>query len=233
MNQETALKKINDLGKAGSIIALIFKVIFIIGFVATLIGFIALRVLPKDLFSINVDGVANVVVDGSGVGQNTIGDDLTIDDINGIDGSISYNDAKLGLTSVTGNGSKIEIDAAGNIANFNMRTISYVVLLAMIDIAMCFVTALFAGFLCKAFANCSSPFDEDVIKKLKMFAFSLIPWALVNSVSTGMSSLIFSGNSKLSLNLNIGIIVIVLVILALSYIFQYGAVLQKESDETL
>jgi hypothetical protein len=86
--------------------------------------------------------------------------------------------------------------------------------------------------LCKAFAKCNSPFDEEVIKKMRLFAISLIPWSVFSMLGNYMIAYM-SGSPKVNLSINIAVVFTIVVIFALTYIFRYGAVLQQESDETL
>ena len=95
------------------------------------------------------------------------------------------------------------------------------------------VGIIFAGRLAKSFRDCESPFEERVIRRMKQFAYSLIPWAVLSSISGSLDQRLWMAGGGLSFDLNVGMIVVVLVILALAYIFQYGAILQRESDETL
>ena len=67
--------------------------------------------------------------------------------------------------------------------------------------------------------NCDSPFEAKVLKAMKAFAYSLIPWAILKAGSGSASSL--------------SAIIFVLVAITFAHIFNYGAQLQKESDETI
>ena len=74
---------------------------------------------------------------------------------------------------------------------------------------------------------------ENVIKKMRGFAYSLIPWVILNSTSRSMIDSLLNGKLNVQVSLDITMLIIVLIVLALVYIFQYGAMLQQESDETL
>ena len=60
----------------------------------------------------------------------------------------------------------------------------------------------------------------------------MIPWALV-SVFTDLFGTVFLMKGKLSFTININQLLPILILYALLFIFQYGAQLQQESDETL
>lgn len=231
-----AVEKINKIGKAGSIIALILKILLGIGFVGCLIGFIAVMVLPQDFLKVKVDGTADVRVNLATLGIEVPEDDLkesVMKDI-GNGGTISFDNNELSVTDVETSDSGFHILADGQFTEFTLRSCAYAIFAGMIYVGMSFVTVLFAGFLAKAFAKCRSPFDEDIIKKMKNFAFSLIPWTVISGITNAAMANIFSGrNANFNLSVNLSYIFIVLIILALAYIFQYGAELQRESDETI
>ena len=124
---------------------------------------------------------------------------------------------------------------AGTMAeySFTIRDGAWAVVIAAVGLAMTFITLWFVGNLCKAFRDCQSPFEENVIKKMKHVAIALIPWCIISSVSDSTFNSIVSGKPSFSLSVDLGMVLIVLVVLVLVYIFKYGAVLQQESDETL
>ncbi|MDE6087635.1 MAG: hypothetical protein K2G25_04550, partial [Oscillospiraceae bacterium] len=65
---------------------------------------------------------------------------------------------------------------------------------------------------------CETPFEENVLKTMKNFGFALIPTGLVCLSDGGIS---------------LTAIVLIIAIIIFTYIFKYGAELQKESDETV
>ena len=92
---------------------------------------------------------------------------------------------------------------------------------------------IFAGKVCKAFRDCQSPFEENVIRRMQYFAYSLIPTVLLESVVAGSIGYFLGNTDGIGVNLNVSTILVVLVVFALVYVFKYGALLQQESDETL
>ena len=79
----------------------------------------------------------------------------------------------------------------------------------------------------------SSPFCKPCIRYLKVTAFLLLAWSVL-SVLTGKATLgILFGSFMLGVSWNAGGIFVSLVLLLVAYIFEYGAKLQKEADETL
>mgnify|MGYP003310515525 CR=1 FL=1 len=67
MRKEDAILKINKLGNVGNIVVRIMKIIAIIGFVLTLVGAIAVMVLPKNLIKLDLGATADITVDVTGM----------------------------------------------------------------------------------------------------------------------------------------------------------------------
>ena len=116
----------------------------------------------------------------------------------------------------------------------NLSILPMVFLAGASNVIMTLVTLFFVGFLCKAFRYCESPFEENVIKKMQNLAISLIPWTIISSIADNfITNLINVGNFELGISIDIKVVLVIILIFVLVYIFKYGAVLQRESDETL
>ena len=103
----------------------------------------------------------------------------------------------------------------------------------MVTLVALLITLIFAGKLCKAFRDCESPFEENVVKQLNALAFSLLPWVVLDSLTESVTESIFTNTFNLFIGVDLGMVMIIFFIFVLAYIFKYGAVLQQESDETL
>lgn len=232
-----AITKINKMGKAGAILALITKIFLGIGLAGCLIGLIATLVLPKDLVQVHMNGTADVMLNLSNFGENIFGDaevENQIADNVTKNANITYAGNHFEVSEVKTEDSQMAIKATGELTNFNIRSCAWALVGAIINLVLLFVSTVFAGKLAKSFRDCTSPFEENVIRNMKAFAYSLIPWSVISSVVGYFCTKIWmSGSTGFDFSIDISIIVIVLVMLALAYIFQYGAVLQQESDETL
>ena len=226
------IKSINKMGKAGTIISLVVRIFLIIGAVGCVIGMITLFVLPKDLVTVNVNGSAQIVVDLKAFGVDFSHDEKRFADRLS-SGSLRINGTDMTVIDTEYEGSQIMINTAGEFMKFNMHTFAFAALIGLLYIALSFVTFLFAGKLCEAFRDCASPFEDNVIKRLKVFAYSLLGWAVIPGVAGAIVSSLFTSTYSFNLSFNLGTVFVVLILLALAYIFQYGAVLQKESNETL
>lgn len=238
MDKKDAILKINQIGKVGTILALITKILLGISLGACLIGLVVTLVLPKELFSVKMSGMADVVVDLSRFGENLLeeentgGKQLRQSVENSTD--ITYAGNHFSVSDLEAEGSRMQIKANGSLAAFDMRSCSWAIAGAIVNLILLFISTWFISLLAKAFRDCQSPFEEKVIQRMKWFAYSLIPWAVIsNIVAFFERKLWVSGAGGFDYSIDFSVVIIVLVILALAYIFQYGAVLQKESDETL
>ena len=229
--KEQAIQKINKIGKVSSVIALIGKILIGIAMVLSMIGAIACLLIPKDLLTVSIEGTAIMEVDVSSLGITLTEEDIAevkevmMEDMDEDDEFVYEN------TEFTSTGMKFVGDT--DVTQISMRDIAVIWLFALVTLVMTFITLCFISALCKAFRDCQSPFEENVIKKMQNLGYSLIPWAVVSTITNSVTDSLM--NNKLSLNftVDLGVVLIVLVVLVLVYIFKYGAVLQQESDETL
>ncbi|MBQ9764623.1 MAG: DUF2975 domain-containing protein [Lachnospiraceae bacterium] len=226
------VSKINTVGKVGSIITLIVKILCGIGFAGAMIAGIFLLIMPKDFVSINIDATAGVIVDLAEIGitPSLIGD-LDIEEGERLDletGTYVYT-----TTDIEQDGTKISVSASAETVQIRMREFAWVSFLGALSVAMFFVVLLFVGKLCKAFAKCDNPFEENIIHRMKQLAISIIPMVVISWIVDAIGAFVMSGYTEFKMTFDFGSVLIVVVILVLTYVFKYGAVLQQESDETL
>lgn len=244
--KEQAISKINKVGKASYIISKIAKIVFIIGLVVSIIGAIVCMVLPKNMVTFNMSGKMDMIVNlekfdiseediymGLEDGELDIKkDNITIGNI-GTDVSIDIFEQEYNPVEVIQDGKTVLMKLESDSNSINLRDIGYFLIIVSVSMAITIVTLFFIESLCKSFKDCKSPFDEDVIKKMRNLAFSLIPFTFFSSiVESGLFS-IMQGSVNFSLSIDLGVVLVVLIVFILAYIFKYGAVLQQESDETL
>lgn len=234
--KEQAILKINKVGKIGTIVVTVIKVFLIIGMIGTLIGGIACACLPKDLVSMTFSGDAKVNVNLDAVEKLT-GKRISEDDVDKFlkkSGKLSVDGKTYMMGTSKVEGENLVIDTkADSFLKIGLNQVIGVCICVFLILAISLVTLTFFGMLCKSFRDCKSPFDENVIDKLQKFAFSLIPWTFINSLAASIVNFIFGKTGRISVDLNLSTVFVVLVVFALAYIFKYGAILQKESDETL
>lgn len=215
------ISKINKLGKAGKIISVFFIIASIAAFVASALVSIVGFTLDDDFITANFHGTGNIAAH------------ITSPLVSGFDASeLEFNKSIkiFGLTF------KSESDIISAEKNDNSSTDVNVdiempsgrdlrIAIALFSaaaavISLCFtVLLMFAKKLFASLEKCSSPFEEDVLLRMKRFAYSLIPFGIIKFAVSGL--------------LNLELFAAIVIILLFVAIFSYGAQLQKESDETL
>lgn len=227
MRSET-IERINKFGKVGNIVTLIAKIICIVGLVGCLIATIVCTVFPENFVNIKIDTAAEVAVN-----MNVIDMKLSDDAASKIASEITENVSVDGgeVTSVVIEDNTITLDATGENISFGLKDIAGITFAATVTLATMLVTLFFIGVLCKAFAKCETPFEENVIKKMNNLAISVVPMVVFSYVTEVVANYVMSGDLNLSIDFTA--ILVILVLFMLVHIFKYGAVLQQESDETL
>lgn len=226
-----AIQKINKIGKISNVITLIAKILVGIGMVLSIIGAVICFVIPESMLKMSVVGEVVMEVDYSALGvtipqnQMKLAKDVLASEIS--------EDEKNDFSEFDITEEKVMLRGDLEDYSFTMRDVAWLVVLAMIALVMTFVTLIFVGGLCKAFRDCNSPFETNVIRKMQNLAIALIPWTITSTVTNSVSESIKNSRLSLSFTVDLGVILVVLIVLVLVYIFKYGALLQQESDETL
>ena len=229
------ITNVNKIGKAGRIIANIAKAVIAIGAVACLVSGIMLTMLPDDMVVIHVDGKAAVEINMPMVGNNIVaGDDssVVIGSVS-TEGSLELNGIEYGVVGMTPteNGFLMEAEADSYTLHFNQ--LANTVFLAAFNCAVIWVVMYFISKLCKLFETCETPFTEEISQMLKKIAIALIPMAFLSNLTTSVTDSIMTGNVNVVIGVDVTTILLVLLVFMLSAIFNYGTMLQQESDETL
>lgn len=237
--KENAISKINKMGRIGNILTTIAKVFIILALIITAAGTIVFALIPKDFITAQVDGNILLDIDLAAV-ASPVSDEEVAKAQQDIEKAFRDNDiiikgSKYGVRSVNLSNTGISLELNGNVIDyFSFHNIVWAMLSALLYLIMTLMTLFFIGSLCKTFQNCVSPFEDDVIRKMKMLAYSLIPWTILSTIKDAIAENLFTNSFQLDgIGIDLNMVLTVLIILALAYIFQYGAVLQQESDETL
>lgn len=236
--KQDAVLKINKMGRIGTIVTIIARIFIITALVVSFILTIALAFVPKDFVTVRTDGRMAVNINLVSIGKSFTDEEVEegrletekiLEEENAVSGSSEYL-----ISAINVDHDNIFVDLTGEYADFDLHNLVWVMLFLFLYLAMTLVTLFFIGSLCKAFQNCESPFEMNVIKRIKMLAYSLIPWTILSTVNGAVAGTFFT-NSFYTDGIGIDgkMVMTVLIILALAYIFQYGAILQQESDETL
>ena len=231
MKQEV-VAKINKFGKIGEVIAQISRIFVILGAVILLVAGIFMLAVPKDLFTLDYYVGMDMQVDLDAVGETITEDDMA--ELEADAYTVTTSDTEMVMVDVEADeeANTLNVKFASEPTNmFNATKIVIFILLQLLLLVVNFITITFIVKLCKEFKTCETPFSAGVIKRIKQVGFSLIPWCIVYPTAEAAANFMVSNN--LNISIDIGMIIMVLVVLALAYIFQYGAMLQQESDETL
>lgn len=216
------LKKIQTIGKISKIVAL---VVCVLAFVATgfaLIGATVCASIPESWLS--VSGQVNGTVE--------IGSSLSVwkEALERLGGA---GEGSFGTWSVEGGKLFVSLRSP-DFENIPLTKMAAVALTAAaFRLAFYGVILLFVSKFARALEKNSTPFCDACIRYLKVTAFVLLGWAVVGETTLQVVCGMFFGKFRLGVSVNGGMILISLVFLLLAYIFQYGAKLQREADETL
>lgn len=232
--KEQAIQKINKIGKISSVVALIAKILVGMGIGLLLVSYIVCMFIPKDSIRMNVEEKMTIEVDMDKFG--TFGEEEKQAILNGFldeDITMEMNDDEVTADQVSFEGSTMRVEDKEETIAIEFRQFSNAILALLVGMALVMVTLFFVSGVCKAFRDCESPFEENVIVKMKKFAYSLIPWLIGSSVISSVGESVLAGKPVVSFSIDLGMVLVVLVLFLLITIFKYGAILQQESDETL
>lgn len=221
--KEQAICKINKVGKISYIITMICKILMIIGLVCCVVASVLLFMLPSTAIKVTQSGAMHVEVSMEDLGGFVPVEDLEIESSGQRYVPITMDVTEDGMT----------IDLASEEFGFDLHEVAWFMVMISVVLLISVVTLSFIGSLCKAFRDCESPFEAQVIEKMQNLAICLIPWTIVSSIGDSVSSSMLSGGMEWSFSIDLGVVLVVMIVLILVYIFKYGAVLQQESDETL
>ena len=232
--KEEAIKKINKIGKVSSVFALIGKILVGMSLALLLVCAVVCFFVPEELMTITIDEKVGFVLDTSVFGEKMTeedADELKKEFKESFELEMAGEEAQLEDVDVTSD--KLQADMVVPTYSFTIRDLAWLMIVLALNVVMVMVTLCFVSSLCKAFRDCESPFEENVVKKMSNLAYSLIPWAVFSTITNSVANSLLQNKVSVNLTVDIGVIIIVLVVFVLVHIFKYGAMLQQESDETL
>ncbi|MBQ8280078.1 MAG: DUF2975 domain-containing protein [Roseburia sp.] len=227
--------KVNQIGKAGRIIANIAKVVISIGAIACLVSGLILMVLPDDMVVIHMDGKATVEINMPVTAEGMIvsEDGPTAVVVGDISGALEMNGVEYGVVGMTPTEKGVMVEAEADSYTLKFNQLTNTVFLAAINCAAIWVVMHFISKLCKLFEECETPFTEEIVQALKKLAIALIPMAFFSNMASSVTDSIMTGNVNIVIGVDMTTVLLVLLVFMLSAIFSYGTTLQQESDETL
>lgn len=241
--KEQAIQKINKIGEVSGKITVFCKILVALGIAILLMGSVLCFFIPENGFVCGTEEKKHIEVNMEMLDADVTDEEIdnVVKELNdgnrveiesgAVDVGIGGEDYYPETVERTGKGFKIV--AVTQQYEMDFRDLAWGLLALAVFFGLTQVTLYFVGFLCKAFRDCESPFEENVIKKMQNLAYVLIPWAFVTSFKDMAVECFFEGAKDISWSLDLGVVLIVLVVFLLVYIFKYGAILQQESDETL
>ncbi len=212
--------KINKLGKISRIFINIVRVFVIIGIVCVPIACAFVMMIPNDSVKVTGSGTAQIVIEDDSLLEHIT--DIEVEEAD-IDGNFFGMDVKWLVTDEKNTDNQRVINIDGGIDEFSVKHIKLMAVGSAISIEVVLVCVLialcFAKKLALALENCNSPFEEEVLRRMKGFGIALAIWAGAVLIVGGISGIVAA--------------FVVIVVLLFISIFKYGAQLQQESDETL
>lgn len=232
--KEEAIKKINKIGKVSSVFALIGKIVIGMSMVLLLLSAIVCFFVPKEIMTITVDEKVGFTLDASSFEESiTVQDEKELKKEFEEAFEVELAGEEVQLEDIVVEDNKLQADTVVPTYSFSIRDLAWLMLVLALNVTMIMITLCFISALCKAFRDCESPFEENVVKKMRNLAYSLIPWAVFSSITNSVADSLLQNKVSVNLTVDLGVIMIVLVVFLMVHIFKYGAMLQQESDETL
>lgn len=221
------ITRIQKLSRAVGIISKIMCVVLIIGFVALTIGSLALYILPSDFLSIRMDGAALVDVNLDWVPGDW--------DLTDYETEILEDDNEDVILQVGPRSLQVMANA-DDVLLLTGHRIATLLLVAMVFLAGLFVVLQFVIRLCTSLQKSPTPFTPEILRQLKATGWALLAWAVVPGAlgSLALALMHISADQvNISIHLDLESVLLALFFLVLVYVFEYGAQLQRQSDETL
>lgn len=212
--------KINKLGKISRIFINVLRVFVIIGLVIVPIAGAIVMTIPNDSIKATGSGTAQIVVEDSELMGKLV--DIRCEETD-LDAKFWGMNIKWLVNEERDADNNRVVNFEGEIKELSVKQIKLMAIFTAIAaevFLVCLLIALsFGKKLAIALENCNSPFEEEVLRRMKGFGIALAVWAGIVFIIGGVSG--------------IGAVFVVLIVLLFISIFKYGAQLQQESDETL
>lgn len=236
--------KVNRIGLIGKIASIILIVLMAVSCAVLVISGIMLAVLPQDAVTVGVSTDMDITVQ-----KNLLGsffDQLQESDLDGINASMRVNGEEFSNFTAEKTDAGLLFNGSTDRIAFNLGRMASAVLAGLVYCAVLLVVFVFLLRLSDAFRRCDTPFCDEVVKRMTVFAWVLLGGAVVSGVAEAIVNSLLARNLDLEFSLNpagmdTGLhvsmnftpIFIALIVLFLTMIFRYGVQLQKEADETL
>ena len=174
--KEQAIQKINKIGKISGNITVICKIFVALGIALLLLGSVLCFLVPENGVTYATEKTESVEIDAQILGtsvtdeeldqlQQDLENEMKVEIESGaVDVTIDGGDFVPTAVERTERGFKIV--GTANRYDVDFREMAWGLLALAFLLGLTQVTLYFVGFLCKAFRDCESPFEENVIKKM-------------------------------------------------------------------
>lgn len=248
------LSKFHKFGKVGKITMTVLTVVAILATVVSLAATIFTATLPKDVMTVHVTGNAEfrineknfdflwgILENGFSYSGNTSPEEMLRDDGDKIappenqeiNTELSFFNQSYSSAKIHSEGSTKVMDATSSPAEYRSTDLVSVLLFLTLSVASVAVAFYMLKRLFAVLAKSETPFCEEIVKKMKIFGFSLLPVAVFSTVGETLSTAFLTAGTDAGINIQWGVLIAFAVTMCLVTVFKYGVQLQKESDETL
>lgn len=233
--KDSTLAKIHKFGKIGYTIANIIFTLSIIVLIFTSLATLFFASIPDNLIKIDNISTQSITLNLEGI-QEPIQinkDSLNILKEENISFPNIFNSIEYRFVDMKTNGEDLKMigeyhQESKDINDFAMAFFIMLIGLSIEVILLYFIKKLF-----KNIKDCPSPFNDEIIDILSKISTTLIPLAIYYLLSDTLINAIVTDQFALFNNINISGFIIVAFVYIIISIFKYGAILQKEADETL
>ena len=207
-----------------------------IGLVCCIVTAVLISFIPQNFISADVSGDAVLNIDLSQMPLLKvidIDDIQNAEDIDDVNTQLEINGISYGVVELEKQDNAVTIYAKADSYKVDISMFKWFFIPIILFLVSSLVVVHFIGKLCKTFQLCNTPFTDEVVDALKKLAVSIIPMALLQSVSESVTNSIMTGDIDIVLGVDLMTVILVVLIFLLAAVFNYGTMLQKESDETL
>ncbi len=236
--------KVNRIGLVGQIASVILIVLMAIAIFSLIITMILFALIPKDSIQIGFRSDFDVKVTDKLIGPFM--DDITQEGLDGFNADVSVNGRDYGKIDLEKQADGIVAKGSSERITLDLSRIANALVAALIYTVTLLVVFIFLKRLSDGFRRCDTPFSDDVVSRMTVFAWVLLIGSIVSSVAQAVANTLIARSTQLEFSINpsgmqtglhfsfsFAPILIALIVLFLVTIFRYGAKLQKEADETL
>lgn len=227
------LKKVHQLGEAGRVVLTILLVVNILATAAAGLAAAALGGVSRETVSVSVSSQATY--QGRGKFMQSMWQTLTgsrAAEERQDQTAVTLFGSLYTSASMHTQGEQMVIETVSAPNTYTCADAARLLVFAALASAASVAALWLLRKLFKAIEGCESVFCEDLVKRMKAFGWSLLPLAVLASVSETVTRQ-FMAAGHTGVYVQWGLLIAFAVTMCLTAVFRYGVQLQRESDETL